>query len=64
MVSFPGHWCPGVGVGAPEGTEEGPKEARTAGLRGKEGELEDFVGLKKGESCGCVKMAPEKNPVA
>lgn len=59
MASFLAHWHPVVGAGTPEGTEKGPKEAATAGLRGREGELEDFV-FKEGESCGCVKMALRK----
>lgn len=61
---FPRSLVPWGGNRDPEDTEKGPKEAKTIGLREREGKLENFVGLKKGESCGCVKMAPEKNPVA
>lgn len=58
-MSFLGHWHPAVRAGTLEGTEKGPKEV-TVGLREKERGLEDLVGLKKGESSGCVKMALRK----
>lgn len=44
-------------------SEKGPKEV-TAGLRERVRGLEDSVGLKKGESSGCVKMALRKVPLA
>lgn len=40
--------------------EKGPKEAATSELRGRQRELEDLMGLKNGESCDCVQMAPRK----
>lgn len=60
MVSLLGHWHPLVRAGTLEGSEKGPKEV-TVGLRERERRLEDLVGLKKGKSSGCVKMAWRKS---